>query len=84
MQAGYIFVLNNNTTVSTNVLGALVSAARENPNGAALSTLIMEFEEPDEIWHAGAFWTGHKTGFTQHLIGSSLEEQCFVGPYKTD
>lgn len=52
--ADYVFLLNNDTTVDPEALGALVIAAECNPSVAMLMPKVLYHDRPSVIWSAGA------------------------------
>ncbi len=50
----YVFLLNNDTTVEPDALGALVEAAEADPRYGLLTPIIYYFDTPDEAWFAGS------------------------------
>jgi hypothetical protein len=52
--AKYIFLLNNDTFVESNLIDLLVSWAESHPNDAILTPLIRHADEPKRVWFAGS------------------------------
>ena len=52
--ADYVYVLNNDTTVEPDALGALVAAAEAAPRFGLLAPVMHYYEPPREIWFAGS------------------------------
>lgn len=52
--AEHVVLLNNDTEVDPNFLGALVDAARLDPGAGMLCSKVYFFDPPDRIWFAGA------------------------------
>jgi GT2 family glycosyltransferase len=52
--AKYVYLLNNDTTVEPEALGALVAAAEAEPRFGLLSPVMHYFDPPREIWFAGS------------------------------
>ena len=52
--AAYVLLLNNDTVVEPKVVAALVSAAEENPDVAAVGARIMQFENPQRVFGVAA------------------------------
>lgn len=53
-KADYVFLLNNDTTVETNALSALVRTAQERPDAGMVTPLIRYYDEPKLPWFAGS------------------------------
>lgn len=71
LDADYVFVLNNDTTVAENAVSELVSAASELSDAAAVCPMIYFAEPADVIWYAGATFdparsdSGRMTGYRE-------------------
>lgn len=52
--ADYVYLLNNDTTVEPDALGALVAAAEAEPRFGLLSPVMHYFDAPRGIWFAGS------------------------------
>ncbi len=52
--AGYLYLLNNDTTVEPDALAALVAAAEAQPAAGLLAPIIFEYYPPRPIWFAGS------------------------------
>jgi GT2 family glycosyltransferase len=54
--ADFVLVLNNDTTVATDLLEQLMDAARRNPDAGVFSARVMYFNNPEIVWFDGACW----------------------------
>jgi len=54
--ADFVLVLNNDTTVATDLLEQLMDAARRNPDAGVFSARVMYFDNPEIVWFDGACW----------------------------
>jgi GT2 family glycosyltransferase len=54
--ADFVLVLNNDTTVSPDLLDRLVVAAMRHPDAAFLSPRILYMDQPSKVWFDGARW----------------------------
>lgn len=54
--ANFVLVLNNDATVSPNLIDCFLSASAKEPLAAAFSAKIYYQSRPDIIWYAGARW----------------------------
>jgi len=69
--ADYVLVLNNDTTVATDAITEMVTAASELSDAAAVCPLILFSDPPDLIWYAGATFdptrshSGRMTGYRE-------------------
>ncbi len=80
--ADYVWLLNNDTAVSSGALGALVELAERDPRAGVVGSVLREYAVPNNIqaWGGGALrpWLGTTTQFTQargevdHVIGASM------------
>lgn len=52
--ADYVLLLNNDTTVDSGFVDALVAAARAHPDAGMLCPKILLHDRPDVLWYAGA------------------------------
>lgn len=52
--ADFVFVLNNDTSLSADMMETLVSAADADPRASILMPKIVYYDEPTRIWSAGA------------------------------
>ncbi|HET6516311.1 MAG TPA: glycosyltransferase family 2 protein, partial [Thermodesulfovibrionales bacterium] len=50
----YIFLLNNDTVVDSQILKSFIRSSRLLPRDAILSAKIYYYSNPDKIWYAGA------------------------------
>lgn len=64
--ADYIFLLNNDTVVSEDVLSQLVLSAALLPKGSVLGAKIYFFDHPEKLWFAGGRWRNESQDF-EHL-----------------
>ena len=61
--ADFVFLLNNDTVVSPQLLASLVSAANRHPNAAFLGARLFYFDQPELVWFDGARWNTGKNYF---------------------
>jgi GT2 family glycosyltransferase len=54
LQARYVFLLNNDTTLERGVIKALVDAAEANPAAAIVAPVMHYYDNPSDVWFAGA------------------------------
>lgn len=54
MNARYVCLLNNDTTLEKGAIKALVDAAEANPRAAIVAPVMHYYDNPDEVWFAGA------------------------------
>jgi GT2 family glycosyltransferase len=66
----YVFILNNDTVVDSQVLQAFVDAATKFPDGGMFAAKIYYYSEPKKIWYAGGEWSRHLSDFRH--IGSGF------------
>ena len=52
--AGYIFLLNNDTTLEADALTELVRAAEAHPDAGLCTPLIRYYDRPEEVWFGGS------------------------------
>ncbi len=65
-ETDYIFLLNNDTIVDTNILHAFAQAAKENQKGGIFGSRVYRFHEPNVIDHQGGFWQPRLGEFTSN------------------
>jgi GT2 family glycosyltransferase len=63
--AKYIWVLNNDTTVDSDSLGAMVSIAEADPEVGAVGSVLYELNLPDKIQAWGGGWVNLWLGFSR-------------------
>ena len=54
--ADFVLVLNNDTTVASDLLERLLESAQRNSDAGVFSARIMYFDEPERVWFDGARW----------------------------
>jgi GT2 family glycosyltransferase len=69
--ARYVFLLNNDTIVAADCIRALVAAARNLPDAAALSPRIYYQSDPGRIWYTGSRWVPERVRFEHTGFGGS-------------
>jgi len=73
--ADYVFLLNNDTIVDSNLLSILVEVGESSPQIGIIGPKIYPYSEPDKIWAAGAetvrfsYYIGKLRGFNQRDKG---------------
>ena len=80
--AAYVWLLNNDTVVSSEALSALVALAEQDPRAGIVGSVLYEYAVPNEVqaWGGGALrpWLGTTTQFTaprakvDHVVGASM------------
>jgi GT2 family glycosyltransferase len=63
--AEFIFLLNNDTIVSSNILTELISASKRFPEAGILGPKIYYYSKPEIIWSAGGYWDQAQQCFEQ-------------------
>jgi GT2 family glycosyltransferase len=81
--AAYVLVLNNDTTVSADLLHAFVGAARTLPAGSVLGAKIFFHVKPDTLWFAGGMWNG-RTNKLMHIGYGRQDGAAFNCPDEVD
>ena len=82
--ADYILLLNNDTTVASNLLDKLVEAVESGEDVAVVSPKIVFFDRPDRLWYAaGSFswWSGMPSYYykkAQDSPPNNLQEITFA------
>lgn len=74
--AEYIFLLNNDTVVDSQILKELCLASQELNDRAVLGAQIYYYSEPEKIWYAGAEWDSANSVF--HHIKDELCKNAVV------
>ncbi|MDD2581160.1 MAG: glycosyltransferase family 2 protein [Desulfuromonadaceae bacterium] len=64
--AGYVWLLNNDTTVEPNALNALVDAAERDERIGMVGSKIVYYDNPALIWYAGAVFDPARPHLTAH------------------
>jgi GT2 family glycosyltransferase len=77
----YAFLLNNDTTLAPDALDRLVQRADASPRAGLLAPVIHYYDQPDEIWFAGARVTLSR-GEAMHDPVGGLSQQA--APFETD
>ena len=54
--ADFVLLLNNDTTVASDLLEQLINAAQRNPDTGVFSARVMYFDNPELVWFDGARW----------------------------
>lgn len=67
--AEWILLLNNDTTVASDVLTEFLKAAEEQPKAKILGAKILRMNEPNTIDHLGGFWKPEMAEFTSNASG---------------
>ena len=78
----YIFLLNNDTVVDSQILKSFIRSSRLLPRDAILSAKIYYYSNPDKIWYAGAKWVG--SSFIHVGLGSYDDGHTFDSIAETD
>jgi GT2 family glycosyltransferase len=75
--AEYVWLLNNDTTVDRNALGALVEKAEASPMVGAVGSAIFSTADPEQLlaWGGGYinFWLGHSRHFLSSVPDREIE-----------
>jgi GT2 family glycosyltransferase len=77
----YAFLLNNDTTLAPDALSRLVQWADSSPRSGMLAPVIHYYDQPDEIWFAGARVALARGEAVHNPIGT-LSKQA--APFETD
>jgi len=75
----FVFLLNTDTTVDTEILGALLEAMESEPHLGIAGPQMYFYHEPDRIWFAGGE-TDIVTGFSTHWRFGELDEEAGADP----
>jgi len=67
--ADYIFLLNNDTIVDSQVLKTLMQASEKYPDAGILGSKIYTYTDPQKIWYAGANWSPGYVAFMHDGMG---------------
>lgn len=54
--ADFVLLLNNDTTVASDLLEQLINAAQRSPDAGVFSARVMYFDNPELVWFDGARW----------------------------
>lgn len=60
----YIFLLNNDTIVDSQVLSELIDASDRYPDAGILGSKIYQYYQPEKIWYAGTEWKANVAEFS--------------------
>lgn len=75
--ADYVWLLNADTTVEKDALGAMVNRAMQEPTIGAVGSVIYWMDEPSKVqaWGGGYvnFWIGRSRHFGKRVVDSELE-----------
>jgi GT2 family glycosyltransferase len=82
--ADYVFLLNNDTVVDPQMLGALVRTAEASPQVAVTGPTMLYFDQPETIWCAGnrIDWRDGSTWLLRN--GEPVGNLAAVGPTEVD
>ena len=61
--ADYVFLLNNDTTVDTQLLWAFIEATEKYQEAGIFGAKIYMYKSPEKIWYAGAKWLPEQAKF---------------------
>ncbi len=80
LDAGYILLLNNDTTVAPDFLMQLISFFRAHPDYSVATPQIRYFDKPDMIWNCGGRLTasGSRKYFFDDKAFSQLPDKSFL------
>ncbi len=67
--ADYVLLLNNDTTVATDLVSRLVESAATRPDGGIFGPKIYFHADPKRIWSAGGMWLADRQHFAQRGDG---------------
>ena len=74
----WIFLLNNDTIVSPDLIEQLLNAAKEKPDGSIFGAKIYRYSDPLRLDHLGGYWNPRIAEFvssaSDHLDDGSFEE----------
>lgn len=72
----YIFILNNDTIISSDLLKVFVNSAKSLPKGSVLGAKIYFYDRPKVLWFAGGRWLSEKNCF-EHIDYGQQDETSF-------
>jgi len=72
--ADYILLLNNDTTVATDLLEQLTNAGLQNPDTGVFGATLFYMDKPDTVWFAGAKWNFQTLSFDYPYQDQKLPE----------
>jgi GT2 family glycosyltransferase len=75
---GYIWLLNNDTTVEPDTLSALVEEARKT-GGVAGSLLLYPDGQYQQVGTRINLWTGRTRGYPEHMVRDGMAVQTLTG-----
>lgn len=67
--AEFIFLLNNDTVVDTDILSAFVKAAGKMPNAGVFGAKIYYYGNKETLWYAGGYWDAQTLSFGEYGAG---------------
>lgn len=82
--AEYVFLLNNDTVVDSQILNNFVNAHRIVRQQGIFGAKIYYYSEPNKIWYAGAKWINKISGFEHVGQGGIDDGQDFSSLIETD
>jgi len=78
----FLFLINNDTEVTPNLVEQLVNTLEDNPNVGLISPLILYYEQPEIIQYAGFtpmnFFTGRNKAIGQFEVDKG--QRNYIGP----
>lgn len=81
--AELVLLLNNDTTVDSNILHALSRAAAKYPETGIFGAKILYHAKPDTIWFAGGFWDLKRHMFIHRGI-NQIDRDDFTADIEVD
>jgi GT2 family glycosyltransferase len=81
--ADFVLLLNNDTIVPPDCIGALMSGVLELDDVGAASPLILNYPDTNTIWFAGTFWDSRTAGFRARLSGQPQAQLTSKEPFTT-
>lgn len=76
----HLFILNNDTTISSNCIEELANAAKYLPTGSVLGCQVRYYDRPDIIWDFGSYWDEKKLKLKEIGRNQSPEEWSRIEP----
>ncbi len=72
--ADYILLLNNDTTVTENMIDLLLAEARQDPKAGILMPTVAYYDEPEAVWASGARYRKFPPAVIMQTQGDRLQD----------
>lgn len=82
--ADYVMLLNNDTLVSLDLLGNLLTGMNDLDNVGAISPLILWYPEKEKIWFSHAEWKKERAAFSLFKATDNYSKLKDSSPYETE